>query len=131
MILDEPHVTELVDPDPDPAPAPTTGLRALRRTRTGLLQRNLAQRADLAGLVLEMARLGTFNHALVEARAREALATELQVASIDAALAGDVTAIAEVAEDPSARDVACATCAAPLPIEGNFCAFCGTARGAA
>src|SRR6478735_2641925 len=66
----------------EPLPGPTK--RALRRQRQELWRLYQAHVADLGGLVVEMARRGMHNAALVERRAADAVALERRIGEIDA-----------------------------------------------
>ena len=91
-----------------------------------------AARDDLAGLVLEMARLGRFNHPVLERRAYELLELEQRREAADALPAEE----ARRRRGRRGRAAAatgltrCPSCQAAVPADANFCAYCGTTLGA-
>jgi hypothetical protein len=89
-------------------------------------------RDDLAGLVLEMARLGRFNHPVLERRAFEVLELE-ERRSIAATIAPDGGRRRPPRrgrrEPGSSGLTRCSSCQAAVPADANFCAYCGTTLG--
>ncbi len=95
---------------------------------------------DLGGLVVEMARRGVHNHALVERRAADVVELERHIAELDGRLlaASEVRrghvavpplmAQIEAAGRPAATP--CATCHALLANDANFCAVLRRPAGA-
>ena len=73
-------------------PYPAATRRALRRQRQALVGGYERQIIDLGGLVVEMARRGVHNHALVERRAADVVELERHIAELD----GRLLAAAEV-----------------------------------
>jgi hypothetical protein len=119
----------------EPLPGPTK--RALRRQRQELWRVYQAQIADLGGLVVEMARRGMHNAALVERRAADAVALERRIGEIDALLQAAaqirrghvaVPALPAAQESTAAVPRPCARCHALLATDANFCAYCGAPR---
>jgi len=119
----------------EPLPGPTK--RALRRQRQELWRIYLGQVADLGGLVVEMARRGTLNGALVQRRAADVVALEQRIGELDALILsasqirrGQVSAqvLPPALEPVAPTAVACARCHALMPVDANFCAYCGAAR---
>ena len=83
-------------------PYPAATRRALRRERQALVAEYERQVMDLGGLVVEMARRGVNNHALVERRAADVVELERRIAELD----GSLTAEAEVRSRPRRRAAA-------------------------
>jgi hypothetical protein len=119
----------------EPLPGPTK--RALRRQRQELLRLYQAQVSDLGGLVVEMARRGAHNAALVERRAADVVTLEHRIGELDALILqasqirrGPVpmAALPPALEPPPAAPTPCARCHALLAPDANFCAYCGAAR---
>lgn len=119
-------------------PYPAATRRALRRQRQALVGEYQVLVNDLGGLVVEMARRGVHNHALVERRAADVVELERHIAELDGRLlaASEVRrghvavpplmAQIEAAGRPAATP--CATCHALLANDANFCAYCGAPR---
>jgi hypothetical protein len=118
-------------------PHPAATRRALRRQRQELVGQYQTLITDLGGLVVEMARQGYHNHALVERRAADVVELERLIAELD----GRIVAAAEVRrghvafrplmaqlEAPPVTASPCATCHALLVNDANFCAYCGAPR---
>ncbi len=82
------------------------------------------QRHDLAGLVLEMARLGRFNHPLVERRAFEALELDERLAAAEAGTAtgGGRRAARRARRAYAAGQRSFPACRAAVPADANYCA---------
>ena len=127
----EPGVLAAAEPHPA-----ATG-RALRRQRQGSVGLYQTQITDLGGLVVEMARRGVHNHALVERRAADVVELERRIAELDGRIVaasdvrrGHVTVPPLMAqlEAPAAAASPCATCHALLVNDANFCAYCGAPR---
>jgi hypothetical protein len=118
-------------------PHPAATRRVLRRQRQELVGLYQTLITDLGGLVVEMARRGFHNHALVERRAADVVELERRIAELDGRIvaAGDVRrghvavpplrAQIEAAAPPASP---CATCHALLVNDANFCAYCGAPR---
>ena len=89
-------------------------------------------RDDLAGLILEMARLGRFNHPVLERRAAELLELEERRAATDALPPEEVRRVrGRRGRSAAATGLArCPSCQAAVPADANFCAYCGTTLGA-
>ncbi len=102
--------------------------RDLERARAGLVHRHAELRADLGGLLLEMARRDTFNLALLETKARAAVAVETEIAALDATLAAPAASVPAAVAMPSAP-ASCGRCHGEVPANANFCPFCGAPRG--
>jgi hypothetical protein len=87
-----------------------------------------AARDDLAGLLLEMARLGRFNHPLLERRAHEVLELARDQAARETAAVEDVArrSTRRGRRVASAGLTRCPACQAAGPADANFCAYCGT-----
>jgi hypothetical protein len=92
---------------------------------------------DLGGLVVEMARRGFVNHALVERRAADVVAVEQRLAELDTYIVAaaavrrshvSVAPLTPQLEAPVAAATPCATCHALLVNDANFCAYCGAPR---
>lgn len=118
----------------EPLAGPTR--RALRRQRQELVRLYQADVADLGGLVVEMARRGVHNAALVERRAADVVALEHRIAEVDALLLAAsqirrghvaVPALPPAVEPPPAA-TPCERCHALLAPDANFCAYCGAPR---
>ena len=92
-------------------------LRRTRRTRDVLLH-------ELGALVMEMYRQSRHDPALVERKAREAIAVDSEVRTLSGALGRD-----EPLSSLQAAGVAgpCSSCGALLTREDRFCNRCGTA----
>ena len=118
-------------------PHPAATRRALRRQRQELVGLYQTLVTDLGGLVVEMARRGFHNHALVERRAADVVELERRIAELDGRIvaAGDVrrghvpvpTLMAQI-EAPVTAASPCTTCHALLVNDANFCAYCGAPR---
>src|SRR3954447_10195014 len=80
------EVADAVEPGVLATAEPLSGRtkRGLRRQRQELYAVYQARVADLGGLVLEMARHGVHNAALVERRAADAVALEHRISQLDA-----------------------------------------------
>lgn len=133
------EVADAVEPGVLATAEPLSGAtkRALRRQRQELLRLYQAQVADLGGLVVEMARRGTHNAALVERRAADTVALEHQIAELDALIQTasqirrgyvPLAALPPAPESAVAVATPCARCHALLANDANFCAYCGAAR---
>ena len=84
-------------------------------------------RADLGGLLLEMARRDAFNPLLLEAKARAAVVIEEEIAALDArVLEPPIVAAAPVVV---VQVSSCARCHGEVAAAANFCPFCGAPRG--
>ena len=119
----------------EPLPGPTK--RALRRERQELLRLYQAQVNDLGGLVVEMARRGAHNAALVERRAADVVALEHRIGELDTLILTasqirrghvPVAALPPALQPPAAAATPCERCHALLAPDANFCAYCGAAR---
>jgi hypothetical protein len=118
----------------EPLPGPTR--RALRRQRQELLRIYQGAVSDLGGLVVEMARRGAHNQALIERRAVDVVELEHRIGELDALILqatqnrrGHVavpTLRPALEAAPAASP--CAHCHALLASDANFCAYCGAAR---
>jgi hypothetical protein len=101
----------------------------LRKERAGLARRYQELRGDLGGLLIEMARRDQFNFHLLRLRAAEAVTVEQRAREIDGALtlhaASGRTALPPGTVAMSSKK--CSSCTAAIPVDGNFCAYCGTA----
>ena len=71
---------------PPPSPTRAATRRALRRERQGLVAEYERLVMDLGGLVVEMARRGVHNHALVDRRAADVVELERRIAELDGRL---------------------------------------------
>jgi hypothetical protein len=118
-------------------PYPAVTRRALRRQRQELVRQYQILVTDLGGLVVEMARRGFVNHALVERRAADLVALEHRIAELDAYIVAAaavrrshvaVPPLMPQLETPVAAATPCATCHALLVNDANFCAYCGAPR---
>jgi hypothetical protein len=118
-------------------PHPAATRRALRRQRQELVRQYQTLIMDLGGLVVEMARRGVHNHALVERRAAAVVELEQLIAELDRRIvaAADVRRghvavppLMAQLEAPAAPASPCAVCHALLANDANFCAYCGAAR---
>lgn len=99
----------------------------LRKERAGLARRYQELRGDLGGLLIEMARRDQFNFHLLRLRASEAVAVEQRAREIDGALtlhaASGRTALPPGTVAMSSKK--CSNCTAAIPVDGNFCSYCG------
>ena len=134
------EITDAVEPGvlatAEPYPAVTR--RALRRQRQELVREYQALVTDLGGLVVEMARRGFHNHALVERRAADVVELERLIAELDlhilaatAVRRGHVAVpslFAQLEAAPITQPTPCAKCHALLVNDANFCAYCGAPR---
>jgi hypothetical protein len=118
-------------------PYPAVTLRALRRQRQELVRQYQVMVMDLGGLVVEMARRGEHNHALVERRAADVVELERRIAELDGLMAAakemrrhhvPVPPLRAQLEAPVTAATPCATCHALLVNDANFCAYCGAPR---
>ena len=91
-------------------------LRRARRLREALL-------TELGALVMEMHRQGRHNAALVERKAREALAVDREAIGLARALGVELT-VGEVVAAGIAGT--CPACGGLLATDDRFCAHCGT-----
>ncbi|MEI6625899.1 MAG: zinc ribbon domain-containing protein [Thermoleophilia bacterium] len=100
----------------------------LRKERAGLARRYQELRGDLGGLLIEMARRDQFNFHLLRLRASEAVTVEQRAKEIDGALtlhaASGRTALPPGTVAMSSTK--CSHCTAAIPVDANFCAYCGT-----
>ena len=100
----------------------------LRKERAGLARRYQELRGDLGGLLIEMARRDQFNFHLLRRRAAEAVTVEQRAREIDGALtlhaASGRTALPPGTVAMSSKK--CTSCTGAIPLDGNFCAYCGT-----
>ena len=114
--------------DPQTAGQPATAdrgarrkhLRRARHTRDALLH-------DLGALVMEMYRQGRHDPALVERKAREAVAADAEVRALTGALDRD-----EPLSSVQAAGIAapCTACGNLLARDDRYCGHCGTPAGA-
>jgi hypothetical protein len=119
-------------------PFPVATRRALRRQRQALVAEYQRLISDLGGLVVEMARRGVHNHALVDRRAADVVELEQRIGELDALILAEagvrrghvavppLRAQLEASAAPPATP--CATCHALLANDANFCAYCGAPR---
>src|SRR5437764_12475775 len=91
-------------------------LRRARRLREALL-------TELGALVMEMHRQGRHNPALLERKAREALAMDREAIGLARALGVELT-VGEVVAAGIAGT--CQACGGLLATDDRFCAHCGT-----
>ena len=115
---------------PGAAPAPTTADRgALRKRLRRVSQARDTVLHELGALVMEMHRQGRHDTALVERKAREAVAVEAEFRALGGALERG-EAVSSAAGGVLAP---CASCGTLLGREDRFCSRCGTpvAAGAA
>ena len=115
-------------PAPGAAPVATTADRgAMRKRLRRALRTRDALLHELGALVMEMHRQGRHDPALVERKAREAVAADAEVRTLTGAL-GRGEPLASV----TAAGVLgpCASCGALLAREDRFCGRCGTPVGA-
>jgi len=139
IVLDAVEEAEAVEPGvlatAEPLPGPTR--RALRRQRQELLRVYRGQVADLGGLVVEMARRGGLNTALVQRRAADVVALEHRIGELDALILNasqirrghvPVAALPPAVDAPAPTATACSRCHALMAVDANFCAYCGAAR---
>lgn len=82
-------------------------------------------RADLGGLLLEMARREAFNLPLLESIARSAVAIETEISELDGRLAEPPPQSPAPVPQPGA----CERCQGELAAAANFCSLCGAPRG--
>jgi hypothetical protein len=118
-------------------PRPGAASRALRRERRTLVRRHEVATADLGGLLVEMARRGSFNHPLAERRAFEVVEIERRIAELDGQIAAATDLRRSHVPMPSlppapahvpAAHAACARCSAAFQGDANFCPYCGAPR---
>ena len=94
---------------------------------------------DLGGLVVEMARRGVHNHALVDRRAADVVELERRIAELDGRLLADGRAcaaatspcpplMAQLERRPCRPPRRARRCHALLANDANFCAYCGAPR---
>ena len=139
IVLDAEEVADAVEPgvqvSAEPLPGPTK--RALRRQRQELLRVYQAAVSDLGGLVVEMARRGGHNQALIERRAVDVVELEHRIGEIDTLIAQAtlnrrghvaVPTLQPALEAAAPAASPCARCHALLANDANFCAYCGAPR---
>ena len=140
IVLDAVEVADAVEPGvlaaAEPYPAATR--RALRRERQALMAEYERQITDLGGLVVEMARRGVHNHALVDRRAADVVELERRIAELDGRMLAEAdvrrghvavpTLMTQLDAPAMPAATPCATCHALLANDANFCAYCGAPR---
>jgi hypothetical protein len=139
IVLDAEEVVDAVEPGLLVAAEPLPGAtrRALRRQRQELLRIYQGAVTDLGGLVVEMARRGAHNQALIERRAIDVVELEHRIGELDALILQAtqnrrghvaVPALQPALEAAAPAASPCARCHALLASDANFCAYCGAPR---
>ena len=110
----------------EPRPASTADRGALRKRLRGTRRRRDVALHELGALVMEMYRQGRHDPALVERKAREAIAVDSEARTLTAALDRN-----EPLGSLQAAGIAgpCASCRNLLVREDRFCNRCGAAAG--